>query len=78
MNYIVEDLNYEIKEYLYYNIGIFFFYLFFGIMGNVSVLFIYMCRMKKIEECYFILIFVIMDILVCLVGVIFGIVLNFY
>lgn len=47
-------------------------------MGNVSVLFIYMCRMKKIEECYFILIFVIMDILVCLVGVIFGIVLNFY
>lgn len=78
MNYTTEDLNQEIKEYLYYNTGILSLYLFLGITGNVSVLFIYTCRMKKTEERYFIPILAITDILACLAGVILGIVSNFY
>ena len=77
MNYTTADLNQEITHYLYFNTGLLSFYLFLGLTGNISVLYIYTCKMKKTEERYFIPILAVADILACLAGIILGIVSNF-
>ena len=78
MNYTAADLNQEITHYLYFNTGLLSFYLFLGLTGNISVLYIYTCKMKNTEERYFIPILAVADILACLAGIILGIVSNFY
>ncbi|XP_061177264.1 G-protein coupled receptor 83-like [Saccostrea echinata] len=78
MNYTAEDLNADVTKTLYFNTGILLLYLFLGLFGNSIVVYIYIRRMKRTDEKYFIPILAIADIFACLAGVILGVVSNFH
>lgn len=63
---------------MYINIALASFLLFLGLAGNRVVLYFYACRMPRTENRYFIPYLALADLLECICGSSFAIIINFY
>lgn len=78
MNSTAEEYNLIFREKMYFNTVLTSLLLFLGVAGNAVALYLYTFRMPRTEDRYFIPFLAAVDLIVCVFGCAFGIVINFY
>ncbi|XP_065928628.1 neuropeptide receptor npr-1-like [Magallana gigas] len=78
MNYTAENYNLNFQEKMYFNTALTSFLLLLGLAGNSVILYFYACRMPRTENRYFIPYLALADLLACICGGSFALIINFY
>jgi hypothetical protein len=78
MNSTAEEYNQILREKMYLNTVINSLLLFLGVAGNCVVLYFYAFRMPRADDRYFIPCLAAVDLVACVFGCVFAILMNFY
>ncbi|XP_056014677.1 cholecystokinin receptor-like [Ostrea edulis] len=78
MNSTAEEYNLIFREKMYFNTVLTSVLMFLGVAGNAAALYLYAFRMSRTEDRYFIPFLAAVDLVACVFGCVFPIVINFY